>query len=73
MAKSETRVKDEFQNWKEVTDEAFFSNWKDDGGIKGFNKLKIVRDGKPLIESEFSDRKRPQTIDPKLFEKPAAK
>jgi hypothetical protein len=70
LAKSEVRVKDEFQGWKEVLDENYFEDWKEVGGRKVFTKLRVVRDGKPLLESKLSDVKYPDTFDPKLFEKP---
>ncbi|HEY2787699.1 MAG TPA: hypothetical protein VGJ05_22265 [Fimbriiglobus sp.] len=71
MARADWPVKDEFQNWKEVPSESYFSDWKDAGnGIKAFGKLKIIRDGKPHLESVLSDFKLPVKLDPKLFEKP---
>jgi hypothetical protein len=70
LAKSETRVKDEFQDWKEVTDEAYYEGWKDLGPYQAFTKLRVVRDGKPLIESKLSDFQVADQLDPKLFEKP---
>lgn len=70
LVKSETRVKDEFQGWKEVADVAYYEGWKDIGGFQGFSKLRLVRDGKPLIESTLSDFKVVDKLDPKLFEKP---
>lgn len=70
LAKCDTTVMDEFQNWKEVKDEAIFSDYKDVNGVKCFMKMKIIRDGKPMIETIFSDQKRMDKADPKLFEKP---
>ena len=71
LVKSETVVTDEFQKWKEVSDEAYFEEYKDvGGGRKAFTKLRVVRDGKPLIESTMSDHKTAEKLDPKLFEKP---
>ncbi|HJZ59538.1 MAG TPA: hypothetical protein VKE74_31630 [Gemmataceae bacterium] len=70
LAKAEVKVKDEFQDWKEVLDENYFEDWKDVGGKKVFTKLRVVRDGKPLLESKLSDQKTPDKLDPKLFEKP---
>jgi hypothetical protein len=64
------KTKDEFQNWKEVTDEAFFEDYKDVDGRKVFAKLRVVRDGKPLIESALSDARWHETMEAKLFEKP---
>jgi hypothetical protein len=70
LVKRETRVKDEFQKWKEVTDEAYFSDYKDANGAKVFTKLKVVRDGKPMIEATLSDQKAGEKLDAKLFAKP---
>jgi ABC-type Na+ transport system ATPase subunit NatA len=70
LAKSETKVKDEFQGFKEVTQETYFSDYKDANGKKLFGKMKIVRDGKTMIESTLSEQKAPEKLDPKLFEKP---
>ena len=47
-----------------------FQDYKEDGGVKHFTKLKIVRDGKTLIESTLSDAKEAEKLDAKLFEKP---
>lgn len=70
LVKRETTVKDEFQKWKEVPEEAYFSDYKESNGKKHFTALKIVRDGKPLIEATLSDAKEAEKLDPKLFEKP---
>lgn len=70
LAKTETKVKDEFQGWKEVPEETYYEDWKDVNGKKQFHKIRSVRDGKPLIESTLSDQKEPATLDPKLFDKP---
>jgi outer membrane lipoprotein-sorting protein len=70
LFKMESTAKDEFQNWKDVKEEAWFSDYKDAGGRKLFGKMKTHRDGKLHIESEFSDVKDPDKIDPKVFEKP---
>jgi hypothetical protein len=70
LVKRETTVKDEFQKWKEVPEEAYFSDYKESNGVKRFTALKIVRDGKPMIEATLSDAKDVEKIDPKLFEKP---
>jgi len=68
--KIEERVKDEGRDRKEVTEETFFEDWKDVGGRKVFGKVRVGRDGKPLLEATLSDQKTPATLDPKLFEKP---
>ena len=70
LVKRETTVKDEFQKWKEVPEEAYFSDYKEVNGRKHFTALKIVRDGKPMIEATLSDAKDAEKLDPKLFEKP---
>ena len=70
LAKAETTVKDEFQKWKEVPEEVYYSEYKESNGLKHFTKLKVVRDGKTLIESTLSDAKVVGKPDPKLFEKP---
>ncbi|MBX9580375.1 MAG: hypothetical protein K2X87_08715 [Gemmataceae bacterium] len=70
LAKSETRVKDEFQDWKEVADVVYYEGWKDLGPYQAFSKFRVVRDGKPLIESKLSDLKVNPDLDPELFEKP---
>lgn len=70
LVKREVMVKDEFQGWKEVLDEATFSDYKETNGVKYFTKLKIVRDGKTLIDSTISDAKASEKLDTKLFERP---
>lgn len=70
LVKREVMVKDEFQKWKEVLDEAYFADYKESGGKKHFTKLKIVRDGKTMIDATLSDAKEVEKVDPKLFEKP---
>jgi hypothetical protein len=70
LVKRDAVVKDEFQKWKEALDEAYLSDYKDVGGVKFFTKLKVVRDGKPMIEATLSDQKVNEKLDAKLFEKP---
>jgi outer membrane lipoprotein-sorting protein len=70
LAKTEIKVKDEFQGWKEVLDEAFFSDYAKKDGHQFFQKMKVVRDGKTMIESTMSDQKVAEKLDPKLFDKP---
>jgi hypothetical protein len=70
LVKAETRVKDEFQGWKEVPSETYYEDYKDVDGRTVFMKLRVVRDGKQLIESAVSDGKWHEKLDPKLFEKP---
>jgi hypothetical protein len=70
MAKAEYKVKNEFDMWKEATDEIFYSDWAESDGVKTFKKFAIVRNGKPMLESECSDFKFPEKVDAKLYEKP---
>ena len=70
LVKCETTVKDEFQGWKEVPEEVFYSDYKDAGGKKVFTKMKVVRTGKTMIDSTLSDQKMVEKVDAKLFEKP---
>jgi hypothetical protein len=71
LVRTDLKTINEFDGWKECTDESHLSDWKDVGnGVKAFHKLKIVRDGKTMIESDMSDFKRPEKLDAKLFEKP---
>lgn len=70
LVKREVVVKDELQKWKEVLEEAYLSDYKEVDGMKLFTALKVVRDGKPMIEATISDVKWVEKLDPKLFEKP---
>lgn len=71
LRKSESSTLDEFQDWKEVKEEAVFSDYAEVDGVKYFRKLRVIRDGKPLLESDLSEQKRLQKVDPKQFAKPA--
>jgi len=70
LVKTEYTAKDEFQKWKPVLDETYLGDYKEVGGMKVFTKLKVVRDGKTMIETTLSDQKWGAKIDPKAFEKP---
>ncbi len=68
-AKAAGMVKNEFDGWKEVKEETYFGGWKDgEGKRKVFAKLKIVRGGETLLESEEADQKVHDKLDAKLFE-----
>jgi hypothetical protein len=73
LTKSVTKVKDEFQGGKEITQEAIFTGYRDKDGHKVFDKLTLNRDGKPFIVEEFSDWRYMDKVDEKMFEKPAVK
>jgi hypothetical protein len=71
LVRSDVKTLNEFEGWKECTDESHLSDWKDiGGGVKAFHKFKTLRDGKTLLESDMTDFKRPEKLDSKLFEKP---
>ena len=70
LAKLEYPVKNEFDNWKEATDEMFIGEWADEDGHKVFKKMKVTRNGKTMIEAEMSDYKSPDKVDPAVYEKP---
>jgi hypothetical protein len=70
MVKNEMKVKDEFQDWKEVLEETYFEDYKEVGGRKVFTKMRVVRDGKTMIESELFEQKAHEKLEAKLFEKP---
>jgi hypothetical protein len=72
LVKHEMKVKDEFQEWKEVLEEGYFEDYKEVGGRKVFTKMRVVRDGKTMIEAALSDQKSHDKLDAKLFEKPKA-
>ncbi len=55
---------------KDVNHEAYFSDYKDIGGVKRFTKMKLVRAGEPLLEATLTDAKEFEKLDEKLFEKP---
>jgi hypothetical protein len=58
LIKTSVLLPNEFDGWKDATDEAYYSDWTDvGGGIKNFMTLRVDRDGKKLIESKLSDYK----------------
>lgn len=69
-AKIEYKVKNEFDNWKEATDEMFPGDWKDEDSGKVFRKMKVLRNGKVTLEAVMSDFKMPDKVDPAVYEKP---
>jgi hypothetical protein len=70
LVKTENKNKDEFQGWKEVVDEAFLSDYQKVGDRKYFTKMKLVRDGKKLIESKLSKQQRLEKADLSKFDPP---
>ena len=69
LAGSATQVKDEFQNWKLVAQEATFSDYvKLPSGEMMFQTMVIQRDGNVLMRSKMSDMIRhPGTCKPEKF------
>ncbi|HMP04262.1 MAG TPA: hypothetical protein PKD86_12080 [Gemmatales bacterium] len=70
LVKLETLVMDEFSGWAKVKSEAFFQDYYKQGERMVFRKLKVLRDGKLMIESEMSEPRYHEQLDEKLFEKP---
>jgi hypothetical protein len=70
LAKAAGTVKNEFDGWKDVAEESYFSGWKaiDGGKRKVSTKLKVVRGGATLIETEEAEQKFHDKLDAKLFE-----
>lgn len=69
LAKAEATVKNEFDGWKEVTDEVVFGGWKAGADKKKQpTKLTVIRDGKTLLEGEQSGHEYHDKLDAKLFE-----
>jgi hypothetical protein len=55
---------------KEVTQESYYTNYKEVDGIKVATKIVDKREGKPYVEAEASDWKNLEKVDAKLFAKP---
>ena len=69
LVKSVASVKNEFDGWKETTEETLFGGWKEGADKKKQpTKLTIVRGGKTLIESDQSGHKYHDKLEDKLFE-----
>lgn len=67
--KSESQIKDP-EAAEEKKYEFLFSDFKEFDGVKLFGKIKIVRDGKDLVELELSDYKLGEKIEANAFDKP---
>jgi outer membrane lipoprotein-sorting protein len=69
LAKAEVTVKNEFDGWKDVTDEITFSEWKAGADKKLYpTKGTVTRGGTLLLETEQSEHKLTDKLDAKLFE-----
>jgi hypothetical protein len=69
LVKRVNRAKDE-DSGKELSQESFYSDYKDMDGVKQPAKTKILRDGKVYIESEDYEFKAADKLEDKLFAKP---
>lgn len=65
-------MKNEFDGWKDATDELDFSDWTEKDGVKHYGKMKITRNGEKMIEADISDYKDVEKVDPKLYDKPSS-
>ncbi len=65
--KSETQIKE--PNGEERTFAFEFSDFKEEGGVKHYGKIKLLRDGKNLAEIEVTDFKAGEKIEASTFEK----
>ena len=54
----------------DVSQDVFYSDYKEVDGIKRAMKTKILRDGKKFLEMETSDFKPVEKLDDKVFAKP---
>lgn len=69
LVKSEETVKEEGSG-QQVTQESFFSEYKEVQGIKQATKFKIHRDGKPYLEGETSEVHLSEKLEDSVFAKP---
>jgi hypothetical protein len=70
LAKLDIKVKNELDGWKVALDENFFEDYKDQDGRKVFTKLRVNRNGEPLLESTLSEGRRIAPVDLKKFQEP---
>jgi hypothetical protein len=68
LVKSETRVKDE--GGKEVTEETFYSEYKEVQGTKQPMKFLVHRDGKVYLEADATEYTLTDKLDDSVFAKP---
>jgi outer membrane lipoprotein-sorting protein len=71
LAKAVTTVKNEFDEWKEATDEVTFTEWAEGTDKKKYaTKGTVTRGGELLIETVQSGHKLVDKVDAKLFDEP---
>jgi hypothetical protein len=69
MIRSERKAKDPMAG-QEYTQDTYYSDFQDFGGIKRNKKLTIKRDGNDFVTMEITDYKMPASLPAKLFQKP---
>lgn len=70
LVKIEFKTKSAELNFKEVTIDHVYSDFKEVDGVKVPHKMVMSRDGKKFVESEVTSYKAVGTLDPKVFAKP---
>jgi hypothetical protein len=70
LLKSETQGKDPSTGPGEFKVETFYSDYKNVSGVNTPHKVKILRDGKPFMDTEMSSVKLLEKFDDKEFAKP---
>jgi hypothetical protein len=70
LLKSETKVKDLMNEGKEVSQEVYYSDYKEVDGIQQPYKVKMLRGGKDYVTAEMTELKVVDKLEDKLFEKP---
>jgi hypothetical protein len=70
LVRLEFRTKDAQENFKDVTMEANYSNFKEFDGMKIPTKMVIKKDGKRFVEADVLEYKAVEKIDPKMFDRP---
>ena len=69
LLKTASKVKD-MMSGDDVSQDVFYSDYKEVDGIKRAMKTKILRDGKKFLEMETSDFKPVEKLEDKVFAKP---
>jgi hypothetical protein len=69
LVKREQRVLDPSSN-KEVHQEVFFSDYREKDGLKHYQKIVALRDGKKVIEARVTEVEFFEKLDAKVFAKP---
>src|SRR5262249_2353439 len=70
LVKCEFKTQAEDMDFKEVTHEMFYGNYKDIDGTKVPTRLILLREGKKYVEAEVQDHKAVGKLDDKVFAKP---